>query len=131
MDDEMGRDMAGLLPGGVQAQPKQVACGDRPEQRHAANGRARHRAPRLVPEWHGAAVQSAERQWTRWTVRTFTPQRVTMTSPSASAGCNMAAQMDRSSGEYRVSLRCTNRTAADYQDTCAQAEAAPAPVQRF
>ncbi|MGG5887841.1 hypothetical protein ACLF3G_11940 [Falsiroseomonas sp. HC035] len=127
---------AALLPGvaRAQAQATQVTC---TYAVTATNSSTRAMGARYTVRFalhQNGTVQQYNpqtQQWTRWNVQTFTPQRVAMTSPSATAGCNMAANMDRNSGAYRLSLRCTDRTAVDYQGSCARATTAPAPAQRF
>ncbi|MGK7867341.1 hypothetical protein [Falsiroseomonas sp. E2-1-a20] len=85
----------------------------------------------LFPSGTVQQYSTRTQRWSSWSVQTFTPQRIAMTSPSSTAGCNLAATLNRTSGEYRLSLRCTNRTAVDYQGSCARAATAPAPAQRF
>jgi hypothetical protein len=118
----------------AQAQPTQVTC---TYAVTATNSETRPMGSRYTARFalhqNGTVQQynAQTQQWTRWNVQNFTPQRVAMTAPSATAGCNMAAEMNRTSGEYRVSLRCTNRTAVDYLGSCARAATPAAPAQRF
>lgn len=125
-----------LAPGDAraQAQPTQVSCNYAVTATNTSTRAMGARYSTRFALHQGGSVQqynATTRQWVRWNVQNFTPQQVSMTSPSATAGCNLAVNINRNSGEFRLSMRCANRTSVDYLGSCTRAAAAPAPAQRF